>query len=447
MSKLNFDKERERKKRDLWLLIPIAIITTFLAISIIGTVNAADITISPTTPGGLKKAIETAENGSTIYLENGVYKGENNMNIILDKDINIKGKGKNVVIDGQKKYSRLFYCGYQTGRYHPSDNRGHTPHSLNLLNLKITKFYANNEIIDNCGSLNVVNCIFSDNVGAIISNSKNSNCRIINSIFTKNGNDNGIISNVENSNVLMEKCKFNNNINGLKYPVTITIYENSSVRLTDCSFINNNKEGFIAIHTSKTVVISNCTFKKNKNIYIHSGKVKITDSTFTNYIGEKKHKGFSLSSIITNTGSATITNCKFNNNKCRGGVINNYGSMTITKSTFKKNTGEYTGVIHNNILFSGRHHIGRLNIGSSTFISNKAIGGAGEYIFKPAAIQNIRTTLKITNTKFKNNIAGKTYRAISTDVYDANKGKFIKTGKVTKKNVSITPKDGTKVKK
>lgn len=47
------------------------------------------------------EAIETAENGDIIYLENDVYVGENNLEINIDKNITIWGKGKNVVIDGK----------------------------------------------------------------------------------------------------------------------------------------------------------------------------------------------------------------------------------------------------------------------------------------------------------------------------------------------------------
>jgi hypothetical protein len=49
----------------------------------------------------LWEAIETAENGDIIYLENDVYVGENNLEINIDKNITIWGKGKNVVIDGK----------------------------------------------------------------------------------------------------------------------------------------------------------------------------------------------------------------------------------------------------------------------------------------------------------------------------------------------------------
>jgi len=84
------------------------VITTLviLAIGLMGNVSAVDQNITNTTSGGLKAAIENVNNGDTIYLENGIYSGENNTNLTISKSITISGKG-NVVIDA-KGISNIF---------------------------------------------------------------------------------------------------------------------------------------------------------------------------------------------------------------------------------------------------------------------------------------------------------------------------------------------------
>jgi len=138
-----------------------------------------------------------------------------------------------------------------------------------------------------------------------------------------------------------------------------------------------------------------------------------------------------------------VTDSTFTNNKAingGGGAI--YGVRTVSKSTFKNNqaTKDYGGAISS---------VG--TVSKSTFTNNKAIksnGGAIAYVGTVSgstftnnkakdyggAIYN-RNSLKITDSKFNKNIAGKEYYAITS------------LKKVTKKNVKITPKDGTKVKK
>jgi hypothetical protein len=77
-----------------------------------------------------------------------------------------------VIIKGQSKFKCLFQIA--------------KPVYVNLVNLKITNFEG--DVIGNLGSIKVNNCIFTDNIvdGAIIANYNGINCKITNSIFTKN---------------------------------------------------------------------------------------------------------------------------------------------------------------------------------------------------------------------------------------------------------------------
>jgi len=93
----NFEKETTKYLASILAISLIAI--CFL--SSVSDVDAANDTITNTTEGGLKLAIDTVEEG-TVYLEDGVYSGENNTNITITKNLTIIGKSnKNTIIDAQ----------------------------------------------------------------------------------------------------------------------------------------------------------------------------------------------------------------------------------------------------------------------------------------------------------------------------------------------------------
>ena len=75
-------------KKFLLLILILAVLT----ISLMSSVSAANQTINPHTSGGLKKAIDNADNGDTIYLKNGDYFGKDNTNLTISKSVNIIGK-------------------------------------------------------------------------------------------------------------------------------------------------------------------------------------------------------------------------------------------------------------------------------------------------------------------------------------------------------------------
>lgn len=299
------------------------------------------------------------------------------------------------------------------------------------------------------------NCVFSDNNidDAIIANWKGSNCKITNSLFTKTSfnsvkgisgvaiyNDNvnslsitgskftnfkstdnsiGVaIQNFSSSNILISKCEFKNTGKG----TTIgNIEKKGCINVINTSFIN---DGTSIDNLEGSIFISKSTFKNSKARSITNYAImKITDSTF---------RSSQSTSILNDGGTVKILRSNFKNNKnIRGaGVINNHGSMFINSSNFKNNKGKTAGAITNT---------GSMSISGSKFINNtaKRYGGAIQN-----GIHYNPGILKVTNTKFKNNVAGKTYKAIfneKDDLFDKNK--------VTTIKVTITPKDGDKFKK
>ena len=207
---------------------------------------------------------------------------------------------------------------------------------------------------------------------------------------------------------MVSKCKF---INNKGYSPTISNGGDGSIIITDSIFDN---DGF-SVHNKdiykprRSITINNSTFKNARSEFspiYNWGVMKITKSTFT-------HNAVNSNTLAKDYAAGAITNLK--------------GSMTISSSTFKKNKGKSVGAIKNGA---------SLTVSGSTFTDNVATAN----VVKAGAIYNHNFSkyypyiLKVTNTKFKNNLAGKTYKAIFND----------KGSEFTKKNVEITPKDGTK---
>jgi len=235
-----------------------------LTIGMMETVSAKDITIDSKTLGGLKKAVETVENGGTIYLKDGVYKGESNTNITIGKNINIRGLGSNVILDGQGKKSFFTLIGDKAS----------------LKNLKFRNGYSG--LGGAIGSfecrLIVDSCTFTNNkakyAGAI--SSTNSTLTVINCTFTNNrGTESGGAIDSFGGNVAVSKSTF-----------------------------KNNKAGHgAAISSSSDFTVSRSTFTNNKAtesggaIFVFGNSMKITNTNFKNNIADKvynaidKHKG------------------------------------------------------------------------------------------------------------------------------------------------------------
>jgi len=279
-------------KKMLLMSISIFLIAT-LTIGTISMVSAKDITIDSNTSGGLKKAISTVKNGDTIYLNNGVYSGRNNTRIITNKNINIRGNGSNVVIDGEGKNPFLKMTGKKVSLQKITFTNG-----FNEFTSTPTNFGHEVIISVNC-QLTVRNCIFTNNIayqgGAIYSWSGKltvNNCKFINNTATRYD---GTI-NCEDGVLIVSKSTFKDNtaraggaialgftVGGREYSIKSTI--------NNCVFTNNTAKEFAggAIFTHGNTIISNCSFSDNKAVKfggaiynVAKNKVEVSDSKFTN---------------------------------------------------------------------------------------------------------------------------------------------------------------------
>ncbi|WP_225369708.1 hypothetical protein [Methanobrevibacter arboriphilus] len=169
---------RKLKKNTFTMLLLITIV--IFSVTMISSVSATDITNS--TDGGIKQGIIDSDDG-ILHLSDGIYSGENNTNITLDKNMTIIGHSKeNTIIDGQG-VNKFFNIPTGTG------------YSLTLINLTLINGFSasnNGTISNNGGTINIENCVFNNNSGysvilnGYVSGSQKSFLTIKNSNF--NGN-------------------------------------------------------------------------------------------------------------------------------------------------------------------------------------------------------------------------------------------------------------------
>lgn len=128
------------------------IIKIFLISSLIIfiSLNSASV-INNETYDGIKQAIDDINSSGTINLEEGIYTGENNTNILInDKNVTIFGKNNKTIIDGN---NQIIFEIAPSGK-------------LTLINITIQNSQSiNGGAINNQGELNILSSKFIKNTG------------------------------------------------------------------------------------------------------------------------------------------------------------------------------------------------------------------------------------------------------------------------------------------
>ena len=312
----------------------LVIILTILVIGLIGNVNAANQTITNTTNGGLKTAIENVNNGDTVYLESGIYSGVNNTNLTISKNITISGKG-NVVIDA-KGINRIFYI-------NPIVNV--TIKNLKLINGKD----SNGGAICSYGDLFVSTCTFTNNQAAGEGGA----------IYSLDGT---IVSASTSTSLSVNGCTFTNN--QAVYSGGAIASADNYLSVSGSTFINNqvNKNYGGAICASVgSLFVSGSTFKNNqaneggaiyKTAVLGDRSFSVSGSTFTNNQAKSFGGAICSSNSHFSVNGSTFTNNQANNN---GGAISvSYCILILDSVTFKNNmiASRYNAIHSNNIISS-----------------------------------------------------------------------------------------------
>jgi len=388
-------------KKKLFSILLIGIVT-ILAIGMMGTVSALDQTITTASSGGLKTAINNVGTGETVYMENGVYSGNDNTGITINKNLTISGKGNNVVIDA-KGTNRIFIIGSGV--------------SLTLKNLKLI----------NGGSPDGKGGAIYNNGALTISGSTFTNNQAKNDFYNYGGAiyNNGTLT-ISGSTFTSNQAQAPDRKAG--YSCGGAIYNNGSLILSGSTFINNQATYGGAINSGEEVTIISGVQQLN---FVRSERISlsISSSTFEN---NRAESGGAIEYRSSRTGSfycnstLSITGSTFNNNIAtdgRGGAIVHYGGSSFIKG----------GTIYTNEPSGGYDNksVAKLIILNCNFNNNKAAWNGG------AIDANEECEIKIDKTTFKDNI-------ISSEKPYYNAINYAGT-KLSKTGVTTTPTDGTKV--
>ena len=233
----------------------------------------------------LDHAVNNGKNDSTIYLNEGVYTGERNRNIVIDKAITIIGKSnQNTIIDAE-------FCGRL---FNVASNS-----KLTLINITLLNGFSeeNGGLIYNYGGeINIKNCIFK------------------NSIVDGNG---GVIYNYLGFLNIENSCFLNNSAcdyGGVLYTLGETSIKSSN--FTNNALTSNAGVG-ACIASGGKIDLDGCLFYKC-------------------------HSPYSAGALL-NLGNATINNCRFErlSTDYTAGAISNHNYMVINNSYFGYNDVKY----------------------------------------------------------------------------------------------------------
>ena len=450
------------------IIIFLLIISLFSGVVIASEVSAAENNIYVSLSGddssgngssdnpynSIGKAINqsTDSDKNIIYLDEGIYKGDNNTKIEISKfhknqegSISIIGKGVDkTYIDG----SSISYL------FNISSNSIVYLHNLTILNCT----NINGGAIVNYGTLTITNCNFENNNatqrgGAIwnngtlvINNSrfKNNQVTTIQGATNKDYGGGAIVSHgaleVYDS-IFDNNIAANNNVepggDGGAGGAILILDNINNVLIYNSTFTRNNARHGGAImffdnekRNQGIKTIDNCKFEENTALYaalaIYS-QVTVSNSIFNNNIatgtgsGNRTPGGAAINVLYGEYGAnATIINCNFTNNTAinlelgsEAGAIGIYNNATalIKGCNFINNTATQGGAIYNsksntkiencNFTYNTATQGGAiwnnniLSINTCKFENNNATQRGG-------AIWNNGTTT-ITDTMFKNN--------------------------------------------
>ncbi len=294
----------------------------------------------------INNATGNLNGNGTIYIANGNYSGDNNRNILIEKNMTIIGEDKEHTIIDAEKLDLIFII---------NNGLNFNIQNITLINGNST----NGGAISNDGSnLTVTNSIFTNNTavsnGGAIYNSYSSNLTITDTIFIyNNGYYGGAIYNSYGSNLRITNATFTNNT--ATYGGALSNDFNCVSNITNSVFmynLANDDGGTISNSFNSSLIVTNTIFTNNAANYdggaisnSYYSNLKVTNSLFSN--NTSNYGGALNNDFYCNLN---VTNCNFTSNNANyGGAIANtfYCNLTVTCSDFTNNTANYGGAVSN----------------------------------------------------------------------------------------------------
>ncbi|MFA5423190.1 MAG: right-handed parallel beta-helix repeat-containing protein [Phycisphaerae bacterium] len=311
----------------------------------------------------IQHAIETALDGDTVIVADGVYTGTGNRDIdFLGKAIIVKSQNgpNDCIIDCQASGSnphRAFY-------FHNNEDANSI-----LGGFAITNGYSDlgGAVYCQNSSPTIKNCLFTFNLaehgGAVLC--ENSDIAVTSCVFNDNhAMSAGAIKCRNYSNPVITGCSFSRNLSDrIQYDAeeqwgfggAIVSYDNTSLTLVNCDFVQNRAVvgGAVNHFSFSDVNMVDCTFLKNRSgseggaVTIRYCNTKIENCTFELNVADNWNGG-----AIDCYGCqlVEIKGCSFISNILRegqppygGGGINSYSKNLIVENCLFENNLSYNG--------------------------------------------------------------------------------------------------------
>lgn len=350
------------------------------------------------------QGVASVDANGTVNIADGVYSGTGNVNISINKNLNIRGASQaGTIINGENMNGIFIIPAGVNVRIcnltltNGNNTTGGAIVSYGNLTVNYCTFTSNTAgwngtntnyggAINNQGSLTVNNSLFHNNtarVGGAIYNSPYSTLNVNNSIFINNAGKLG----------------------GAIYNHGISIVKGSS-------FTNNTAQRGGAIfnlrHSLLTVdfIVDNCIFTDNNAsfggaFYNNYGNVTVRSSTFT---GNSVNGTYGRGGAVFNEGEFNVNCSTFVGNRAiSGGAIYNWETLTVDNCNFTDNIADNGGAIYNN-------QSNVVSVTGSNFSDNNASGDGGAIYFSGE-------TLNIMGCNFNKNTAGDYGGAIYIEGY------------------------------
>ncbi|WP_157082588.1 beta strand repeat-containing protein, partial [Methanobrevibacter cuticularis] len=326
----------------------------------LSTSFAADRNITNATDGGISGAVNSSLANDKIIMSDGIYSGNNNKDITINKNLTITGSNKaNTVID-LSGGSKLFTI-----------NSG-VKLTLQNLTIKNAVIGNNSYLINNDGYLTMENCVVTDN--SLSFNIRENTTYTSNDVLEDDSYESGYLVGNNGQMNIIDTTFINNNMNinyqsyeTVPYTNTTTLYFNNTIynsSVVGSGFIVN--KGRLNItrseftnNTIKTTTNREYNWNNDQNITIN-----IRNPNNGTVIGEQTTRY--IYAMIVNTGDLIITQSNFQNNINNYNETRNYNkNITITTNGGSGKTTTNAGFY--NLIFSNAN----LNIKNSEFTSNK----------------------------------------------------------------------------
>jgi len=338
--------------------------SNILAMSKADKMTGKTIDVEDFTFGDIQKAVDSADEGDTVYLKAGTYLNNGNGEIIISPSKNnifIVGVKDSTILDAQKT----------SGIFNIYAKNGITIKDIVFINSKANG--SGGALYMKSGT--VTNCNFTDNTatyygGAVYFNSNGevTNCNFINNTATGEDSWGGAIYIYSGT---VSNCNF---VNNTASGDGGAVYFSSTGEVTNCNFADNSASRGGAIFSNQRYTTADtCIFKRNSgdnvNTVIYPPKLNVDN--FTTYYGSNEKLEFDLK---TNS-SIPVTN----------------GNILI--SVYFKDNGEW---VRNYTCLSSEGWIPDLPVGSYIAVFNT------EY----AEFQKINRTITITlpNVRYSINV-------------------------------------------